>query len=54
MTDVFCIAEDRVVMPLNTRSENAVLALAEFHPEVVVFFADWDEVYPSEFKEADD
>jgi hypothetical protein len=40
MDNVWFVADDLVEMSLVGRSEKAVLALAEQHPEVVVFYAE--------------
>lgn len=40
VSDVWCVADDLVEMSLIGRSETSVLALAEQHLEVIVFYAE--------------
>lgn len=52
MDNVWCVAEDGVAMPLADRKELAIIALAEQHPEVIVFRAELttDGFFASELK----
>ena len=41
MENIWCVASDLIPLPLSANSEKTIIALAEQHPEVIVFAAEF-------------